>query len=145
MTKQTKIERAQPRVFISYAQEDQGVAAQVKRILAEAMQNSIIVGPAAQSGELLGSIARREFDESDLYVFLLTPHALDSDRARVELGAAWALKKPTLVVVSDVEHDLQVPIISGLEVARVSVGELERPGVVEDILHRIGRDGDRVT
>jgi len=144
MTKQTKTERCRPQVFISYAQEDQGVAAQVKRILVEATRDSIAVVAAGPSGELLGSSTRREFDESDLYVFLLTPHALESDRARVELGAAWALEKPTLVVVSDVDHDLQVPIIGGLEVARVSVDELARPGVVEGILHQIGRDGDRV-
>lgn len=142
MTKQ-KGERSRPRVFISYAQEDQPVAARVQQILAKATQDAILVGPSPRSEETLGSAVRRQFDESDLYVLVLTSHALESDRARVELGAAWALEKPTLVVVSDVEPDLQVPLLGGLEVARVSVDELERPGVVENILHRIGRN-DRV-
>ena len=143
MTKQTK-GRSRPRVFLSYAQEDQSVAERIEGILAKATRDSIVVGPSPRTGEVLGSGARREFGDSDLYLLVLTSHALDSDRAQVELGAAWALEKPTLVVVSDVESDLQVPLLGGLEVARVSVDELERPGVVEDILHRIGRDGDRV-
>ena len=144
MTKHAKHRRSKPRIFVSYAQEDQPVAERVEEILAKATRGSIVVGPSPRTAELLGPSGRREFSDSDLYVLVLTSHALDSDRAQVELGAAWALEKPTLVVVSDIEPDLQVPLLGGLEVARVSVDELERPGVVEDILHRIGRDGDRV-
>ena len=143
MTKQTR-GRSGPRIFLSYAQEDQSVARRIEKVLARATQDSIVVRTSPRADETLGSGARREFRDSDLYVLVLTSHAFDSDRAQVELGAAWALEKPTLVVVSGVEPDLQVPLLGGLEVARVSVDELERPGVVEDILHRIARDSDKV-
>jgi hypothetical protein len=144
MTRRTKARQSKPKIFLTYAQEDQPVAERVEAILANATQDSIVVGQSPRMGQVLGSEVRRQFGDSDLYVLVLTPHALDSDRAQVELGAAWALEKPTLVVVSDLEPDLQVPLLAGLEVARVSVDELERPGVVEGILHRIGRESERV-
>ena len=144
MTKQLRGRRSKPKIFLSYAQEDQPVAARIEEILTKATRDSIVVGPPPGAGEVLGSGVRRAFGDSDLYVLVLTSHALDSDRAQVELGAAWALEKPTLVVVSDVEPDLQVPLLGELEVARVSIDELARPGVIEDILHRIGRDRDRI-
>ena len=120
------------------------MARRIEKVLARATQDSIVVGTSPRADEALGSGARRAFRDSDLYVLVLTSHAFDSDRAQVELGAAWALEKPTLVVVSGVEPDLQVPLLGGLEVARVSVDELERPGVAEDILQRIARDSDKV-
>lgn len=143
MIKQTKARQSKPKIFLSYAQEDQSVAERVEEILGKA-KDSIVVGASPRTGQVLGSEIRREFGDSDLYVLVLTSHALHSDRAQVELGAAWALEKPTLVVVSDLEPDLQVPLLARLEVARVSVDELERPGVVEDILDRICRDCDGV-
>jgi hypothetical protein len=144
MNKRPKAHRSKPKIFLSYAQEDEPVAERVEQILAKATDDATVVGPSPRPGQVLGSGVRREFGDSDLYVLVLTSHTLDSDRAQVEFGAAWALEKPTLVVVSDLDPDLQVPLLAGLEVARVSVDELERPGVVEGILHRIGRDCDRV-
>jgi hypothetical protein len=132
--------RSRPRIFISYAREDQLVAERVEEILAKWTDHPSVGVPSPLREHVLGSETRREFKDSDLYVLVLTPHALHSERAQVELGAAWALKKPTLVVISGDEPDLEVPLLAGLEVARVSVDELERPGVVEDILHRVGRD-----
>jgi hypothetical protein len=142
--KRTRARSSRPRIFLSYAHEDQPVAKRVEEILAKRTDHPIAVAPSPRTEQVLGPEARREFGNSDLYVLVLSPHALHSGRAQVELGAAWALEKPTLVVVSDRERELEVPLLSGLEVARVSVDELERPGVVEDILHRIGRDCDGV-
>ena len=118
MTRQTKGRPSKPRIFLSYAREDRPLAERVEQILAKATHDSIVVGPSPR--EVLGSEMRREFGNSDLYVLVLSPHALDSDRAQVELGAAWVLQKPTLVVVSDLERDLELPLLGGLEVARVS-------------------------
>ena len=140
MTKQAKARRSKPKIFLSYAQEDQSFAKRVEEILAKWTDHPSVGLSSALSEHLLGSETRRDFKDSDLYVLVLTPHALHSERAQVELGAAWALKKPTLVVISGEEPDLEVPLLAGLEVARVSGDELERPGVVEDILHRVGRE-----
>jgi hypothetical protein len=144
MNKRRKALRSKPKIFLSYAKEDQRLAAQIKQILADATDQSVVIGPAPMKRKSLSSGIRREFEDSDLYVLVLTTHLLDSDRAQVEVGAAWALEKPTMVVVSDLERDLQVPLLAELEVARVSVDELQRPGVAEGILHRVGHDGDRV-
>jgi hypothetical protein len=144
MNKRPKARRSKPKIFLSYAKEDQGLAAEIKQILAKATDQSVVIGPSPVSRKSLSSGIRREFEDSDLYVLVLTTHLLDSDRAQAEVGAAWALEKPTMVVVSDLERNLQVPLLAELEVARVSLDELQRPGVAEGILDRVGHDGDRV-
>jgi hypothetical protein len=145
MNMRRKARRSKPKIFLSYAEEDQRLAAQIKQILTKATDRSVVIGPSLVKRKTLSSGIRREFEDSDLYVLVLTTHLLDSDRAQAEVGAAWALEKPTMVVVSDLERDLQVPLLADLEVARVSVDELQRSGVAEGILHRAGHDGDRVT
>jgi hypothetical protein len=100
------------RIFISYARPDQKVVEELASDMAglghDVWYDRKLLGGQHWWDEIL----RRE-RESDLYVFALSPHSLDSQPCAAELDYANAVRRPLLPVqVSPVSSDILPPILA---------------------------------
>jgi hypothetical protein len=112
----TKKETSNPtrRVFLSYAPADRVHGHKLRDLL-------------SQWSNLL--------NQCDVFIVLLSPHALTSLWVLQELGAAWGLAKPIVPVVTDPERLVKIPM-ELRDALIVDIKDLENPEMLNWVLER---------
>jgi nucleoside 2-deoxyribosyltransferase len=88
------------RVYISHSPVDIVFARHVRNLLVQRVNAQVFTTEELSAGEKWQSKLRDELSSSDVVVALLTPHSADSSWVLHEIGAAWALEKPIIPVVT---------------------------------------------
>jgi TIR domain len=121
------------RVFLSHAQGDHASADRLARLLAAGGRVQLFMDRMLSPAEAWSERLRRELEECDVFMVIGSPRAATSDRVLQELGGAWALDKPIVVVSPAEGWSWQLPVATH-GVKHVPVGDLEQPGFIENLL-----------
>jgi nucleoside 2-deoxyribosyltransferase len=98
---ETKHPRRQPvRVFISHSIVDQGFARKVRNLLFQRVNAQVFTTEDLSAGERWETKLRNELVAADVVIAILTPDSVDSGWVLHEIGAAWALEKPIIPLVT---------------------------------------------
>jgi hypothetical protein len=85
---------------------------------------------------------RRALETTDVFVVIGSPASARSDFVLQELGGAWALGKPIVIVTPDGEVEWAPPIEPSAY-TRVALTELETPAFAEGLLTELTQDAAR--
>ncbi len=121
------------RVFISHSNLDQVFARQMRNLLHHRANAQVFTADDLSAGEKWETKLRNELSSADVVVALLSPNSVESSWVLQEIGAAWALKKPILPVVTtrDVLNKMPLPF----ERAKViELTDVESPENVEKFM-----------
>jgi nucleoside 2-deoxyribosyltransferase len=100
------------RVFISHSIADQVLARTIRNLLVHRVNAQVFSTEDLSAGERWETKLRNELAAADVVVAILTPHSVDSSWVLHEIGAAWALEKPIIPLVTrrDVLNKMPVPL-----------------------------------
>lgn len=100
------------RVFLTHAPLDNVLARKVRRVLFQRTNAQVFTTEDLSAGEEWEKKLRKELSSADIVVALLTPKAVDSSWVLHEIGAAWALQKPIIPLITrrDVLNKMPVPL-----------------------------------
>jgi nucleoside 2-deoxyribosyltransferase len=90
----------QLRVFLSHSSADVAFARKLRNLLFERANAQVFTDEDLSAGEDWITKLRLELDVADVVVALLTPASVDSKWVLHEIGAAWALEKPIVSVIT---------------------------------------------
>jgi len=121
------------RVFLSHAPGDRPSADRVIRLLAAGGRVHMFADSMLSSGERWAERLRQELEACDVFMVIGSPRAATSDWVLHELGGAWALDKPIVVVTPEVGWEWRLPV-AARSVKHVSLKDLEQPGFIEHLL-----------
>lgn len=114
------------RVFIIHSDADMVFARQVRNLLVYRANAQVFTTEDLSAGEKWQSKLRNELSSADVVVALLTPNSLASSWVLQEIGAAWALKKPIIPVISRRDVLNSMPI-SLERVLTIELPDVETP------------------
>jgi hypothetical protein len=88
------------RIFLSYSAQDRPVARRIERRLEQHAGAEVFSPGQIPAGTHWESKLREALSDSDAFLLVASPDSLSSDWVLWELGAAWQLGKPILVVTT---------------------------------------------
>lgn len=97
-------------VFLSYAYKDAAHADRLRRLLGARRDVRLLSADDLSAGSNWQARLRDALVNSNLFVIVVSPDALASPWLLQELGAAWALEKPILVVVAGTTLPMKLPV-----------------------------------
>ena len=112
-------------VFISYGQRDGKLARRVSDLLRR-LNTRVFSDQNLVAGDQWAAQLRDRLEKADVVVAVLTPDGVASSWLLQELGAAWALNKPIISVVTKKDILTRVPIQLSEPQALV-LGDLDTP------------------
>ena len=138
MAKLAKQQQTSMRVFLSHASADNVLARKVRNILWRSFDARVFTTEDLSAGENWESKLRGELAQSDYVVALLTPQSVSSNFLLHELGAAWALGKPIISVVTrrDVLNSLPLALS---ESQMIELADLDNPEISDQLVKRFGQ------
>ena len=120
------------KVFVSYARSDQPLAKELFRIL-RMLPVEVWSDDQLRAGENWPEVLRSRLRDSEYFLLLLTPKTLESSWVHQELGAAWALGKRIVAVVTDPRLLDKLPVdLAGAQT--LTVDEMDK---LEDVIQRV--------
>jgi len=120
-------------VFISHAREDQPLVERIVRGLTFGGRVRVQTDRMILAGEDWRSALRRALETTHVFIVIGSPASARSDFVLQELGGAWALDKPIVVVTPEGEVEWAPPIEQSAY-RRVALTELEQPAFAETLL-----------
>lgn len=121
------------KVFISHSIVDQVFARKMRNLLFFRADAQVFIAEDLSAGEKWETKLRNALSAADVVVALLSPNSVGDSWVLHEIGAAWALEKPIIPVVTrrDVLNKMPVP----LERAKViELADVESPENAEKFL-----------
>jgi len=124
-------------VFISYGREDQALADRIERSLTFGGRVRILTDRYVSStGRQWREGVRRALEAADVFMVVGSPASARTDHVLHELGGAWALGKPIVIVTPEGEVEWAPPIEPS-SYERVALTELEKPSFAEGLLDEL--------
>ena len=120
-------------VFISHALVDQPLAERIARGLTFGGRVRVHTDRTLTAGENWRSELRRALETTHVFIVIGSPASAKSDFVLQELGGAWALGKPIVVVTPEGEVEWAPPLEQSAY-KRVALTELEQPAFAESLL-----------
>ncbi|MFQ6115033.1 MAG: toll/interleukin-1 receptor domain-containing protein [bacterium] len=121
------------RIFLSYALVDRIYAHKLRSLLSRRANLHIFTTEMLSAGEDWESKLKEELSRCDIFVVVLSPNSVNSKWVLHELGAAWAINKPIIPVVTHPEVFSEIPVaLSKFQL--IETNELEKPEVINQIL-----------
>jgi hypothetical protein len=122
-------------VFLSHSVRDEALATVVKQKLAEAGLSvfgvsGLDLADGGEPGAEFGDAVLKALVESSALVALLTPAHRDSPALGVEVGAAWAQRKPVYVLVEGDSAGTLPPYLRRFQVYPLSEISRAIPAIV---------------
>ena len=113
-------------MFFSHSNEDAVLAGKLRNLLTRRVNAQVFTTEELSAGEKWATKLRKELEAADVVLALLTPGSIDSSWVLLEIGAAWALQKLIVPVVTrrDILNKLPVSL-GGAKV--IEVTDLETP------------------
>ena len=122
------------KVFISHSREDQPLVDRIERGLTFGGRVRVLTDRRMVSaGQHWRTELRRALETTDVFIVIGSPASARSDFVLQELGGAWALGKPIVVVTPEGEVEWAPPIEPSAY-KRVALTELEQPAFAESLL-----------
>lgn len=121
------------RIFLSYAAADRVYAHQVRSLLSQRPNVHLFTTETLSAGEDWQSKLKDELSKCDLFLVLLSPNSVESKWVLHELGAAWAIDKPIVPIVTHPEVFTKVPVALS-QTQFVEIKDLAKPGIMNRIL-----------
>jgi TIR domain len=128
-------QQSAPKVFISHAAVDNILARKVRNLLRSTFEANVSTTEDLSAGEDWESHLRRELAASDYVVALLAPQAVRSTFVLQDLGAAWALGKPIISLITRRDVLNSIPL-SVNESQMIELTDVDDPGRTSDELVR---------
>jgi len=99
-------------VFVSHSNVDMVFARKLRNLLSQRVNAQVFTTEDLSAGERWETKLRNELAATDVLVALLTPNSVHSSWVLHEIGAAWALEKPIIPVVTrrDVLNNMPVSL-----------------------------------
>ena len=126
------------KVFLSYAREDRAYAERLRRILAHVTGASVFTDDMLSAAEPWQERLLNELRQADVFIVVGSPRSSGSSSVLQELGAAWAMDKPIVVVTAERGATWRPPVESRM-IEQVSLPDLEEPGAVQQLFERLAR------
>lgn len=121
------------RVFLSYAMEDRTDAHKLHSLLSQRPNIRIFSTETLSAGEVWESKLKEALSQCDIFVVLLSPFSVNSKWVLHEIGAAWALNKPIIPIVTHPDMFSKIPLtLRGIRL--VEIKELEKPEAISQII-----------
>jgi len=98
------------RVFLSHASADSALANKVRALLFRRLNAPVVTNEDLSAGQDWQSQLRKELEKADVFVALLTPNSITDSWVLQETGAAWALEKPIIPLVTRLDILDRFPI-----------------------------------
>lgn len=114
------------RVFISHSNTDMVLARKLRNLLFQRANAQIFMAEDLSAGEGWETKLRQNLTEADVVLALLTPSSVDSQWVLHEIGAAWALHKLIIPVISRRDVLNKMPI-SLQDAQAIELNDLETP------------------
>lgn len=129
------------RVFLSYSTEDRPYALRLQKLLSPYAKFRVFTTDALSAGEDWTPKLREEIVRSDVFMVLLSPTSVGSSWVLQELGAAWALNKPIIPVVT--QPEVAGKLTMALQDSKpVDYRSLDDPAAVAQLLERLAEGAD---
>ncbi len=123
------------KIFLSYAASDRAYAHKLRDILSKRSNVRIFTTETLSAGEDWQDKLKDELSKSDIFLVLLSPDSVGSEWVLHELGAAWAMDKPIIPIVTHPEVFSKIPV-SLSQIQFIEVKDIEKPEVINQILER---------
>lgn len=122
-------------IFISYAADDSAYADNLRNYFLNTSHTKVFTSESLSAGEDWKRKLKDALSRSHIFVLIVTQNSINSPWVMQELGAAWALKKPILQVVT--RHDIgsKLPIELKDEFL-VDFHDLQDPQAVSQLYER---------
>jgi hypothetical protein len=125
-------------VFIGHAREDQPLVERIVCGLTLGGRVRVQTDRMLSVGEDWRSELRRALETTQAFIVIGSPASAGSDLLLQELGGAWALDKPILVLTPEGEVEWAPPIEQSAY-KRVALTDLEQPAFAESLLTELTR------
>ena len=124
-----------PRAFLSSNQDDRVLAEQARKVLNREAQAKGFSADAVRAGENRAERLKRELKAADVFVLIGTPRTQTSASVLTDLGMAWGLRKPPVIVVTNrADRTIRLPV-ERQSLRQVSLDEFERDGASQLLTH----------
>ena len=122
------------RIFLSYSLVDKEYAQKLRNSLYGHEDLSIFSLEMLSAGEDWQSRLKNEISQCDIFIILLSPKSIESSWVLRELGAAWALDKIIVPILTQPELLSRIPIqIEGVQSIDINYLE-EHPELLSCII-----------
>jgi nucleoside 2-deoxyribosyltransferase len=110
--RQTRAKRQPVKVYIIHSPVDMVFARHMRNLLVQQVEDEVSITEDIRDDEKWQSKLRNKLTSADVVVALLTPHSAEDSWVLHEIGAAWALEKPIIPVVTrrDVLNEMPVSL-----------------------------------
>ncbi|MSV34260.1 MAG: toll/interleukin-1 receptor domain-containing protein [Bryobacterales bacterium] len=98
------------KVFLSHSYADLGLARRIRSVLSRHLSLTVFLHEDLSAGEDWQSKLRKELENTDVFVPLLTPNSVADSWVLQETGAAWALDKPIIPLTARMDLIDRFPI-----------------------------------
>lgn len=117
------------RVFLSYAYADFEPARKIRNLLSRRLSLHVFLREDLIKGPNYLPKLRKELEQADVFVALLTPSSISDSELLQETGAAWGLEKQVVPIVSrrDVLNNFPVALDPQLMIQISYLDRLEEP------------------
>src|SRR5579863_3509966 len=88
------------KVYLIHSEVDMVFARHLRNLLVQRVNAKVFTTEELSAGEKWEPVLRNELSATDMVVALLTPSSVDDKWVLHEIGAAWALEKPIIPVVT---------------------------------------------
>lgn len=139
-----KKEKGKPaiRIFLSYAAADKEYGHKLLNLLSQRPNLHIFTLEVLSAGEDWKSKLKDELSKCDFFIVLLSSNSVNSKWVLPELGAAWALNKSIISVVTHPEVFSKIPV-DLRKVQSVDIKYLEKhPEAINQILEHYEETGN---
>lgn len=120
-------------VFISHSIVDREFARKVRNLLFFRANAQAFLTEDRSAFEKWESKLRSELSAADVVVAFLSPNSVEFSRVLYEIGAAWALRKPIILVVTRRDVSNKIPVsLEGTKV--IELTDVESPENEEKFL-----------
>ncbi len=107
------------RIFLSYAHADSKRAHRLRHLLSRRRDVSVFTTSMLSAGEDWQTRLKEEISNCDTFMLLLSQDSFDSKWVLHELGAAWAMSKKMIAVVTEDTLPLNMPVeVKDLQVVK---------------------------
>lgn len=128
------------RIFVSYSSDDRWFATLLLDRLANRPNVSVFATQNLSAAGDYRLTLKEELRAAGAFLVLLSPRSVESNWVLYELGAAWALGKPIVAVLTDPAVRPKIPV-EAHQLSVVHVEDPKEPGVVDRILNELRHEG----
>lgn len=124
------------KIFLSYSKTDAIYARDIRNILLQKSNINIFSNEMLSAGEDWETKLKDELKRCDFFVVILSPKSINSNWILHELGAAWALGKQIIPIVTHRELMKQMPLLLR-DMNALTINDLKDPNKVKQMLNEV--------